>query len=246
MIKLNLSLKFSFGLKKSEMRNSLGVRTFYHKGGGYKKRLKFVDYYYKFTNIPAIIKKIELDNSRTAAIALISYLNEVLSFIIASEGLFVGQLIYISNNNIKQFYGLKKNDICELSSIKNFKPISVVTSNMNKGAQLGRAYGSFLQILRLTRNFSLVKLPSSESKFCPSSQKVILGIPVKMFNKNNNFLFKAGKNRNLGYKSIVRKCAMNPVDHPHGGNTSSKAIGLTYKGITYKHKKNKKVTFIIS
>jgi len=137
--------------------------------------------------------------------------------------------------------GHKIGDISQLNKIKTFSNISTITNNFYKGAQYVRAYGCSIQILRLLDNICLIKLPSSEIKFFSSIQKILHGTITKVFNINNNNKFKAGKLRNLGYKSIVRKCAMNPVDHPHGGNTSSKAIGLTYYGRFYKNQKIKNV-----
>jgi len=243
-MKFFLSLKFSYGLKRTNNRNCFGHKTFFHRAGGYKKRCKYVDFFYILFNMPAIVRTIELDNSRTAAIALISYYNEILSYIIAVNTLKVGQIIYITQSNFNKFIGFKTGDISQLNKIKTFNNISIIANDFikNKGAQYARAYGTSVHILKILNNISLLKLPSTEVKFFTSNQRVTHGIITKIFNLNNNSRLKAGKLRTLGYKSNVRKCAMNPVDHPHGGNTSSKAVGLNYYGQFYKHKKNKKFT----
>jgi len=239
-----LSLNFSFKLKKSVHRTIDLKRNFLHKGGGQVNRKKFLDFYYIFLNTIAIIRRIENDSSRNVSIALISYQNEVLSYVLATDLIIKSEFILFLEKPI-----ILKINVAQITSLKNVSistPICTV-SNMEcfknkKSGQFIRAAGCFGKVLKHFLNYSLIKLPSSEIKFFLNDCKINMGIPEKKI----NFIYgqssrKAGKSRNLGYKMSSRKCAQNPVDHPHGGNTSSKAIGLNMYGKLQKFKKTKNI-----
>jgi len=221
-----------------------------HKGGGNSNRKKILDFYYLFSNIFAIIRKIENDSSRNVPVVLIAYRNEVLSYILATDTLLKSEFILFFSDLVK----LKK-QIAQVTFLKCL-PIgssicTLANNTFKKSGQFVRAAGCFGKVLKHFLNYSLVKLPSSEIKFFQNNSKINFGIPIYKINlifRDPNF--KAGKLRNLGYKVTSRKCAQNPIDHPHGGNTSSKAIGLNkygklkkFKKVNIKGRKSKKFIF---
>jgi large subunit ribosomal protein L2 len=230
------------GFKEVAGRNYTGHKTFFHKGAGRKILYRIVDFFRSLKNIPAIVRTIEKDPTRTSAIALVSYSNEVLSYIIAPYGLELNQIIFSEeklafDNNF--FYGpgycFKLNNI----------PIGTMVHNIeilpNKGAQYMRANGSAAQIIRKFNDYSILKLKSGEHRLFSNFCMATIGIPSSFaFLKKRQILRKAGLNRLLGRKPVVRGCAMNPIDHPHGGNTSSKFGSFTPWGKISKGKRTAK------
>jgi large subunit ribosomal protein L2 len=221
--KLNKSLKSTSG------RNNLGRQTFFHKGGGSKIRYKLVDFFRLLKNIPAIVRRIDYDPTRTAAIALISYSNEILSYIIAPQSLKVGMIVTNQDERVAITNTLFKPGYSHL--LKLF-PVGSFVHNVelrpSKGGQFMRAYNSSAVVLRQMVGKTVLKLKSGEyrvfNNFCNAS----LGIPDNVLHKKRQaVVHKAGINRHFGKRPVVRGCAMNPVDHPHGGNTSSKFGSFT-------------------
>jgi large subunit ribosomal protein L2 len=220
---LNKSLKSTAG------RNNLGRQTFFHKGGGTKIRYKLVDFFRSLVNIPAIVRRIDYDPTRTAAIALISYSNEILSYIIAPQTLKVGSIITNKDERVAITNLLFKPGYAHL--LKLF-PVGAFVHNIelrpSKGAQFMRAYNSSALVLRQMLGKTVLKLKSGEYRIFNNLSMATLGIPDNaLHKKRQNVIRKAGINRHFGKRPIVRGCAMNPVDHPHGGNTSSKFGSFT-------------------
>jgi large subunit ribosomal protein L2 len=204
-------------LRRSDGRNSFGRITSYHRGGGAKRRYRLVDFKRYLLDIPAFVRRIEYDPIRNSYIALICYANGILSYIIASENLSTGAMIA----NTKQYYTDYTNGSSLL--IKNF-PIGSFIYNLElvpgEGAKICRAAGSYAQILKkIGSHYAIVKLKSGEHRLINCNSFATSGI-VSNTNFKNISLHKAGQARLLGRRPIVRGVAMNPIDHPHGGNTS--------------------------
>lgn len=197
-----------------------------------KKKYRFIDF--KRNNLEiAYILRIEKDTNRTGYIALICYLNGVLSYIIASELLKIGSIIQNFNNllNYKQL-------VSGNTTIIKYLPIGSIINNIelypNFGSVLVRSAGNFAQIIKkYNDNYIQIKLKSKEQRLININCRVCLGVVSNIYN-NQKFFYKAGQKRNLGYKFTVRGRAMNPVDHPHGGRTNGGIFPRTPNGFLTK------------
>jgi len=220
---LNLSLKSSAG------RNFQGKQTFFHKGGGSKLRHKVVDFYRILQAVPGIVRRIDYDPARTAAIALISYANEVLSYVLASHKLQIGQMIISRDmDSLESTYFLSEGCANPISTIPVGSFVHSLELKAGRGGQFMRAFNSAALILRHTPNYSILKLKSGEQRKFEPNCLATIGTPNRVLHKGRQDLVrKAGINRHFGRRPVVRGCAMNPVDHRHGGNTSSKIGSFT-------------------
>jgi large subunit ribosomal protein L2 len=220
---LNLSLKETAG------RNTFGRQTFFHKGGGTKKRYKLVDFFRSLLYVPAVVRRIDYDPIRTASIALISYSNEFLSYIIAVQGLKVGDIVVNQDDRVVSYPSLLKpgfSHLLKYFAVGNF--VSNIELRPSKGAQLMRAYNSSAMVLRQMVGKTILRLKSGEYRIANNRCLGVLGIPDNILHKKRQSVIrKAGLNRHFSRRPVVRGCAMNPVDHPHGGNTSSKFGSFT-------------------
>jgi len=232
-------LKLTIALYKSAGKSN-GYTIKKHISGGHKQRYKKIDFWRTFLwCIPATICNIEYDANRSSYIALIRYVNGILSYILAPQGLKKYDLIIATDRNIYS-NGLTKH----LWSI----PIGSLIHNIellpNNGGKYVRAAGTYAKILRKKNNYTHIQLKSGEIRMISSFSVATLGIVSNSLHKYLKLL-KAGDNRHKGYKSIIRGVAMNPIDHPHGGDTSGgrpsvNIWGIYTKGIpTKKYKKNK-------
>jgi len=220
---LNKSLK-SFG-----GRNNFGRQTFFHKGGGSKIRYKLIDFCRSLIHIPAIVRRIDYDATRTAAIALVAYSNEILSYIIAPQGLKVGHIIINQDEKVSIISSILKPGFSHL--LKLF-PVGSFVHNIELkpscGGQIMRSYNSSAVVLRQMIGKTILKLKSGEYRLQNNRCIASYGVPDNVNHKKQQLIIrKAGINRHFGKRPIVRGCAMNPVDHPHGGNTSSKFGSFT-------------------
>jgi len=204
-------------LKRSDGRNSFGRITSYHRGGGVKRRYRIIDFKREILDIPGFVRRIEYDPIRNSYIALICYANGILSYILASENLGIGAMLL----NTKQYYS----DYTNSSSLilKNY-PIGSFIHNLElspgEGAKICRSAGSYAQILKkVGLTHVIIKLKSGEHRLVNCNSFASFGV-VSNSNFKNISLHKAGQARLLGRRPIVRGVAMNPIDHPHGGNTS--------------------------
>jgi large subunit ribosomal protein L2 len=218
------------GLKMSAGRNVQGRQTFFHQGGGLSHRYRYLDFYRQLRNIPAIVRRIDYDPVRTAAVALLSYANEILTYILAPQGLTVGAILRnCESRSLDDQYYFSVGSAHHLAKLPAGTFIHAVEPRPGRGATLLRAFNSAGQLLRrLVHNHAVLKLRSGEYRRIPASAIGVLGVPSRIEHKQRqNPLRKAGLNRRAGRRPIVRGCAMNPVDHPHGGNTSSKFGSFT-------------------
>jgi len=197
--------------KNSGGRNNAGRMTIRYSGGGHKRRLREIDFKRSRHNIPATVKTIEYDPNRTARIAKLFYADGVKTYIIAPEGLKVGQQV-ISGSNIPPELG----NALPLAEI----PLGTIVHNIEiqpgNGAAMARSAGSYAQLLAREGKYATIKLPSGEMRLVLNRCMATIGT-VSNSDHMNVQLGKAGRNRWLGRRPRVRGVAMNPVDHPMGG-----------------------------
>jgi large subunit ribosomal protein L2 len=192
-------------------RNNDGRVTVRHKGGSHKKFYRIIDFKRNKEGIPATVKSIEYDPNRNARIALVVYLDGEKRYIIAPDGLKVGDIVECGSNvDIKIGNALMLKDL----------PVGVIIHNLElkpgKGGQLSRSAGNYAQLLSKEGEYCHVRLPSGEIRLINSRCKATVG-QVSNLDHENVSLGKAGRKRHLGVRPTVRGVAMNPIDHPLGG-----------------------------
>ena len=226
-------------LKKSGGRNSGGKMTVRNIGGGHKRKIRIIDFKRVRDDIQATVKSIEYDPNRSANIALITYVDGVKSYIIAPNGLKVGQKVISGDSS-----PIEVGNCLTLQNI----PLGTIIHNVElfpkKGAALARSAGSYVQLVAKEGKYATLKLPSGETRLVLLSCRGSIGT-VSNANHMNTRLGKAGRNRWLGRRPRVRAVAMNPVDHPMGGGEGKASgghprsrNGLYSKGLKTR-KKNK-------
>ncbi|CAN5612182.1 50S ribosomal protein L2 [soil metagenome] len=198
-------------LSKSGGRNNDGRMTMRYIGGGHKRKLRIIDFQRNKFDIPATVKTIEYDPNRSARLALVVYADGEKAYVIAPEGLQVGQTI-ISGDSVAPEVG----NSLPLSAI----PLGTIVHNIElkpgKGGALARSAGTYAQLLAREGKYVTVKLPSGEMRLVLSTCRATVGT-VSNSDHMNVRLGKAGRNRWLGRRPRVRGVVMNPVDHPMGG-----------------------------
>ncbi len=207
------------GKKRSGGRNNLGRVTSWHRGGGHKRKYRLIDFKRNKREIPAKVASIEYDPNRTARIALLHYSDGEKCYILAPDGLKVGDTL-IAGEKAE----MKVGNAMPLNKI----PIGVSVHNVemreNKGGQLARSAGSAVQLLAKEGKYALLKLPSGEVRKVPLNCYATVG-QVSNQDHFNIFIGKAGRSRWLGRKPNVRGVAMNPIDHPMGGGEGKSSGG---------------------
>ena len=220
-------------LKKSGGRNNTGKMTMRYLGGGHKRKLRLVDFKRNKFDIPATVKTIEYDPSRSARLALLYYADGEKRYIIAPNGLQVGQTV-ISGESVAPEVG----NALPLSKI----PLGTIVHNVEfkpgKGAGLARSAGSYVQLVAREGKYATLKLPSGEMRNLLVSCMATVGA-VGNAEHMNVRLGKAGRKRWLGRRPRVRGVVMNPVDHPMGGG-EGKASGGHPKSRTGVYAKGQK------
>lgn len=222
-------------LRKSGGRNNVGKMTMRYIGGGHKRNLRDIDFNRNKFNIPATVKTIEYDPGRTARIALVVYADGAKSYILAPEGLTVGQTI-VSGENVAPEVG----NTLPLSKI----PLGTILHNIEiqpgKGGAIARSAGSYAQLLAREGRYATVKLPSGEMRMVLVECLATVGT-VSNADHMNVVLGKAGRKRWLGRRPRVRGVVMNPVDHPMGGGEGRASGGhpRSRNGLLAKGKKTR-------
>lgn len=205
--------------KKTDGRNNLGRITVRHRGGGEKRKYRVIDFKRDKFDITGKVAAIEYDPNRSANIALINYLDGEKRYIIAPNGLNVGDVI-VSGANVD----VKVGNAMPIMNI----PVGTVIHNIEmrpgKGAQIARSAGASAQILGREEKYVLIRLRSGETR-------KILGTCMATIGEVGNAdyalvnLGKAGRTRHMGIRPTVRGSVMNPNDHPHGGGEGRSPIG---------------------
>ena len=234
-------------LRKSGGRNNLGRITARHIGGGHKRRYRIIDFKRNKHGIPANVFSIEYDPNRSARIALLHYADGEKRYIIAPNGLKVGDIISSgSGSEISVGNALPLKEMPLGSFVHN------VEIKPGKGGQLGRSAGSSLQLMAKEGNFAQLKMPSGEVRLININCLATYGM-VGNSEHENISLGKAGRTRWLGKRSYVRGVAMNPVDHPMGGGEGKTSggghpvspWGQKSKGLKTRKRKNPSNKYII-
>jgi large subunit ribosomal protein L2 len=189
----------------------MGKMTVRHRGGGHKKRYRLIDFKRNKFDVAAEVKSIEYDPNRTAFIALLEYKDGEKRYIIAQNGLQVGQKISSGEKAAPEV-----GNALLLSKIPLGTIISCIELNPGAGAVLARSAGAFAQLMAREGKLATIKLPSGETRSVPTSCMATIGV---VSNSDHQLLVsgKAGRSRWIGRRPRTRPVAMNPVDHPMGG-----------------------------
>lgn len=233
-------------IKKSGGRNNTGKMTMRYLGGGHKKSYRLIDFKRDKHNIPGKVATIEYDPNRTARIALVNYADGEKRYVIAPEGLKVGQVI-LSGESVAPEIG----NALPLKSIPLGSIIHNIELNPGQGASIARSAGTYAQLSARDGKYAIIKLPSGETRMILATCLATIGA-VSNSEKANEVLGKAGRNRWLGRRPRVRGVAMNPVDHPMGGGEGRSSgghprsrKGLLSKGYKTRNKKKTSNRYII-
>lgn len=227
-------------LKKSGGRNNLGRITTRFRGGGHKRKYRLIDFKRNKLNINAKVFSIEYDPNRTTRIALLYYIDGEKRYIIAPDGLKVGDNV-VSGSGVE----IKAGNAMPLKEIPLGSFIHNVELKPGKGGQLGRSAGCSLQLVAREGDFAQLKMPSGEVRLVRTDCYATYGV-VSNSEHENISIGKAGRTRWKGFRPHVRGVAMNPVDHPMGGGEGKTSggghpvspWGQKAKGLkTRKHKK---------
>ncbi len=206
-------------LKNKSGRNSYGRITVRHRGGANKRKYRIIDFKRDKDDMDAKVLTLEYDPNRSAHIALIQYEDGEKRYIIAPNGLNVGDTVRSgAEADIKPGNALKLIDI----------PVGTFIHNIElypgKGAQLVRSAGNMAQLMAKEGEYALLRLPSGELRNVPKCCKASIGQVGNIDHENVNY-GKAGRKRHMGWRPTVRGSAMNPCDHPHGGGEGKSPIG---------------------
>ena len=205
--------------KKTAGRNNQGKITVRHKGGGNRRKYRIIDFKRNKDGIPATVKTIEYDPNRTANIALICYADGEKAYILAPEGLTVGQTV-MNGPEAEARVG----NCLPLEQI----PVGAVIHNIElhpgKGGQLVRSAGNGAQLMAKEGKYATLRLPSGEMRMVPIICRATMGVVGNGEHSLIN-VGKAGRKRHMGIRPTVRGSVMNPNDHPHGGGEGRAPVG---------------------
>jgi large subunit ribosomal protein L2 len=197
--------------RKTGGRNNYGRITCRHRGGGHKQRIRIIDFKRDKRNMPAEVLTIEYDPIRTARIALVQYKDGEKRYIIAPNGLSVGQTI-MSGPNSEPAVG----NALPLEKIPLGSVIHNIEITPGRGAQICRSAGSAATLMAIDSGYANIKMPSGEIRKIHAQCYATIG-QVSNIDHFNQSLGKAGRKRWMGIRPTVRGMAMNPIDHPNGG-----------------------------
>ena len=206
-------------LKKHAGRNNQGKITVRHHGGGSRRKYRLVDFKRRKDAIPAKVLTIEYDPNRTANIALICYADGEKSYILAPNGLKVGDMVM--NGETTE---VKLGNCLPLQNIPVGAEIHNIELYPGKGGQLVRSAGNSAQLMAKEGKYATLRLPSGEMRLVPIICRATIGQVGNIDHELIN-IGKAGRKRHMGIRPTVRGSVMNPNDHPHGGGEGKTGIG---------------------
>ena len=206
-------------LSKHSGRNSYGRITVRHRGGGNRRKYRVIDFKRDKNDIPATVLTLEYDPNRSAHIALVQYEDGEKRYILAPNGLKVGDTV-VSGPSAD----IKPGNSLPLVNIPVGTFIHNVELYPGKGAQLARAAGIMAQLMAKENGMALLRLPSGELRNVPESCMASIG-QVSNIDHENVKIGKAGRKRHMGWRPTVRGSVMNPNDHPHGGGEGKSPVG---------------------
>ena len=206
-------------MKKKAGRNAQGCITVRHHGGGHKRQYRVIDFKRNKDNIPARVATVEYDPNRSARIALLNYADGEKRYIIAPNGLKVGDVVVSGPDS-----DIKIGNCLPIANI----PVGTVIHNVElrpeKGAQLCRAAGTSAQLMAKEEKYAHLRLPSGEMRLVLTACRATIGQVGNLEHEIVN-LGKAGRTRWMGVRPTVRGSVMNPNDHPHGGGEGRAPVG---------------------
>ena len=232
--------------KRSGGRNKDGKMTIRNVGGGHKQKYRIIDFKRDKEGIPATVKTIEYDPNRTSRIALLNYVDGEKRYIIAPNGLKVGQEI-VSGKGVSPSVG----NAMYLSEV----PFGTVVHNIElrpgQGAKMARSAGTYAQLMSRDGKFAILRMPSGETRMILQTCKATIGM-VSNIDHSLESYGKAGRTRWLGRRPRNRGVTMNPVDHPMGGGEGKASggqprsrKGVPSKGYKTRARKNQSNKYII-
>jgi len=222
-------------IKRTGGRNNEGHRTARYIGGGHKRRYRIIDFKRDKKDVTCEVLTIEYDPNRSARIALVQYADGEKRYILAPQGLSVGQKL-VAGESVAPEVG----NTLPLVNI----PLGTIVHNIElhpgKGAQMARSAGTYAQLLAKDGKYVTLKMPSGEMRLVLGKCVATVG-SVSNPDHMNVTLGKAGRNRWLGVRPRVRGVAMNPVDHPMGGGEGRSSGGhpRSRNGLLAKGKKTR-------
>src|SRR3990167_5864824 len=192
-------------------RNHSGHITCRHKGGGHKKQFRLIDFKRDKENIPAKVAAVEYDPNRSALIALLYYRDGEKKYILAPQGIKIGDVVSTSDEPPFSIGSCMKLKFMPLGSV-----IHNIEISPGRGAKFVRSAGLSAQLLARANGYATVRMPSGEVRLINENCRATFGA-VSNAEHNLRVIGKAGRSRWMGIRPTVRGTAMNPVDHPMGG-----------------------------
>ena len=209
-------------LKKTAGRNKQGKITVRHRGGGHKRMYRVIDFKRNKDGVPAKVATIEYDPNRTAYIALLHYVDGEKRYILAPNGVKVGDKVQSGPES-----DIKPGNALALLNIPVGTVVHNVELKIGKGGQMARSAGTSVQLMAREGGYALLRLPSGELRRVRVECRATIG-HVGNLEHENISIGKAGRSRWLGIRPANRGVTMNPNDHPHGGGEGRSPVGRKY------------------
>jgi len=206
--------------KKNAGRNKQGKITVRHQGGGNKVKYRIIDFKRNKLDIPAKVASIEYDPNRSAFIALLIYADGEKRYILAPQGLKVGDKV-VSGPTADIMPG----NALPIEKIPVGTLIHNVEIKPGRGGQMARSAGMSAQLMAKENGYGLIRLPSDELRKVALNALATIGV-VGNSDHENVRVGKAGRTRHMGIRPTVRGVVMNPCDHPHGGGEGKSPVGM--------------------
>ncbi len=213
--------KLSVSKNQKSGRNNQGKITIRHRGGGFKRRVRVIDFKRDKFGVNANVLGLYFDPNRSAHLALLQYADGDKRYIIAPRGIKTGDVL-VSGEKVDVLPG----NAMRIKNIPSGTIVHCVESRVGMGASFGRSAGQtiIVQGIDPTGKYVQIKLPSGEIRLVPADSMATIG-QVGNEERVNVKLGKAGRKRNLGWRPVVRGMAMHAVEHPHGGGEGKGVIG---------------------
>jgi len=206
-------------IKKTAGRNSYGRITVRHIGGGNRKKYRVIDFKRNKRGMNATVNTLEYDPNRSAFIALVQYEDGEKRYIIAPDGLNVGDTVRAGSDA-----DIKPGNALPLANIPVGTVIHNIEMHPGKGGQLVRSAGTSAQLMAKEGTDAQIRMPSGEVRIVRLNCMATIG-QVGNTDHENIQIGKAGRKRHMGWRPTVRGSVMNPCDHPHGGGEGKSPVG---------------------
>ena len=200
-------------------RNNTGKMTVRHQGGGHKRQYRIIDFKRTKDNIPAKVATIEYDPNRSSRIALLNYADGEKRYILAPNGLKVGDVVFSGPES-----DIKPGNCLPLINIPDGTQIHNIELKIGKGGQIVRSAGTSAQLMGKDNGYAILRLPSGEMRRVRQECRATVGV-VGNTDHSNQVIGKAGRHRWMGVRPGNRGVVMNPCDHPHGGGEGKSPVG---------------------